>query len=280
MKEGDIVSIYTQYKVFEGYQGDAVLIQRVKVGDTFYRDNEKLFTDNRNFDALDSQEDSKLPSKVLDFSRRKDKLSRAESDKALTKIQKENNRKYIRLRYLLNDGSKELRSFNSALKKLVKPTIESIHNMNNFILEQRVRYKKSARKIKAMLSEFTNDEIIRFMQQEHIKDWTPTIYQWESWTVEFPGPQYCTKTGRLLVHTNHRTVRKIAKIVCVAPNESAQTSDLVKHTTYNGISNYSKEQDRLDRRIEDVLSDIPEDVDFDAEPDLDDIMKIEEGLDL
>jgi hypothetical protein len=225
LKKGDIIDIFTDYQDedINTYEGKAILLKKVRGGDSFYRKDEQL---------------------------------KIEEKKKYSKEERIKLEKYMRLKHLFNGSAyppeKELVKLKKELISCRKDTVDDIENMLRVINAYKDKYKDSVKKIKSLFNEFDSDYIIRYIQQDREK-WNPTIYNYERWLVEFTED----KTGW---KTNFRTERNIRILVKINPKENIKSADIRKYTTYNhGISSlamYNKEEnidDDLDCDIESIF---------------------------
>lgn len=299
MKPGDIVMIYLNWKEEQKPEGFAKLIEKVEDGDSFYREDERLYYPVHNFDREEMKVDKSRPSKVSIFDDYKEQLNDEEKRAKLTKAQIKSNNRYNKLHAALRgkkstiDGKTSinpaLKALNDELKKSVTASVENVKVLSKIIDGYRFKQWNPSDSINMFFKKFSNDEIVRFAQQEYIKGWTPTIFKGERWKVEFYGPQFDIETKKLLQHSKHVANRWIRTTLCVAPNESPQISELVYYTTYNGKSNFtsklgrdltklsavedSVEYLRVETRLKEIF-DLDE-----TEPSADEILSIEkEGI--
>jgi hypothetical protein len=225
LKKGDIIDIFTDYQDedINTYEGKAILLKKVRGGDSFYRKDEQL---------------------------------KIEEKKKYSKEERIKLEKYMRLKHLFNGSAyppeKELVKLKKELISCRKDTVDDIENMLRVISAYKDKYKDSVKKIKSLFNEFDSDYIIRYIQQDREK-WNPTIYNYERWLVEFIED----KTGW---KTSFRTERNIRILVKINPKENIKSADIRKYTTYNhGISSlamYNKEEnidDDLDCDIESIF---------------------------
>ena len=151
LKAGNIVDIYTDYQdeLPESYEGKAILIKKIRDGDSFYRKNEQL---------------------------------KIEEKKHYNKTERLKIEKYNKIKNLFKGGSappeKEIVKFRKDLLNCRKDNLDDIENMNRIITLYKDKYDVSAKKIKTLLNEFDNDYIIRYIQQDREK-WQPTIFTYE-----------------------------------------------------------------------------------------------------
>lgn len=197
-----VLPMYTDFKEHKGYEGKAILIKKIRNGDSFYLADEIV----------------KLPEK-----------------KSYTKLEKEKLKKYNRIKYFFygknTPPDKELVRLKKSLIAERKDKIDDYKRMNALINKYREKYKESVYKIKSLFNEYENEYIIRFIQQDRSK-WNPTIYNYERWLVKFVEDSTGWKT-------DYATQRNIRILVKYNPTETTRDSDIRKYTTYDGIPSLS-----------------------------------------
>lgn len=205
LKVNDVVDIYTDYQDENEntYEGRAILLKKVRNGDSFYRKDEQIKVDEK---------------------------------KEYTKYERRQLKKYNRIKSFFcginASAEKEIIKLKKELIALRKDDNDDIENMNRTIDTYKVKYKDSVKRIKTLLDEFDNDYIIRYIQQDREK-WHPSIYTYERWLVQFTKD----KTDWSV---NFRTERNIRILVKLNPNEHVKSADIRKFTTYNnGVSSLS-----------------------------------------
>ena len=208
LKKGDTVSIFTDYQDCTGYEGKAVLIEKIKDGDSFYITNEKIKPDDEKFY---SEEDKQ----------------------SITKFNRINT-------FLKNNSVKNPRPYckklYKELTKLRKGEVTEHLKMSKGLNKYRKVHINSTKTIGNVLRENTNNYIIRFIQQDQ-KNWKPSIYSYERWKLRFIEDI----TGW---ETNWTTCRNIRVLKCFNPNERNRRSQLVEFTTYDGGMS-SRQYDRI-----------------------------------
>lgn len=202
LKKGDVVSIYTDFQDEDEstYEGKAILIEKIRDGDSFYRKDEQV----------------SVPEK-----------------KQYTKKERLKLEKYTRIKSFFNGGigppEKEIVKLKKELISVRKDNDDDIENMIRIINAYREKYIDSAKRIKTLLTEFEEDYIIRYIQQDR-KKWYPSIYSYERWLVKFIEDSSGWKTD----FKTHRNIRYLVKL---NPNENVKSADIRKYTTYNnGVS--------------------------------------------
>ena len=199
LSPNDIIDIYTDYKEEIGCEGKAILVKKVRDGDSFYLNEEKLIIkDQKTY----SEEDERA---ILKFKR-------------LIRFFKGNKK---------IPPDKELRMLYKELKKQRKDKVDDFHRMEKILNNCRLKYQNSVHKIKTVFSEYDNYYIIKFIQQDR-ELWRPSIFSYERWLVKF------IKDGNGW-DVNFTTNRNIRILKCVNPSEGVRRSELVQHTTYDSI---------------------------------------------
>jgi hypothetical protein len=226
LKKGDIVDIFTDYQDedINSYEGKAILLKKIRNGDSFYRKDEQL---------------------------------KIEEKKEYSKEERKKLEKYMRLKSFFNGSisppEKEIVKLKKELISCRKDTVDDIENMLRIINSYKDKYKDSVKKIKSLFSEFDSDYIIRYIQQDREK-WNPTIYNYERWLIEFIED----KSGWSIKFTTERNIRILSKF---NPKENVKSADIRKYTTYNhGVSSlaiYKKEDDfdEIDSMFIDLIDD-------------------------
>lgn len=224
LEPGMILDIYEDFQDETGYQGKAILLEKIKNGDSYYLSDEELKpSDQKSYD-----EDDKLA--IVKYNR-------------LINYFKGNERK---------KPNNKCRLLYNELIKLRKDKVEEYAEMNKLIDTYRSLYKTVFSIVGRLLSEYDNFYLIRFIQQDRLL-WRPAIFSSERWKVKFIEDH----TGWALDFTTNRNIRVVK---CVNPKEGMRNSDLVEYTTYDGISSkmydkivniheYHKKKDRLAREL-------------------------------
>jgi hypothetical protein len=213
IKIGDKVPIFRDPKNNKKYEGVARLIRLDDYKDTFYEDYEKLYQNSHTKSSL-----GKKP----------DKRQRILNDK----------HQYIQRYY--ERGAPDIDTFFNALRSKCSRKHKSFNNMMDVCDNFFDSYKDDPTNIiHNLFNECTHTELIRFVQQIKIKDWSPTLFRLERWLVEFE-PQADLERN-VLFNTPFRTYRNIRTLVKISPIESSTKVSLSKYTTYNGVSSDNKE---------------------------------------
>jgi len=207
LSKGDIVDIYTNYQEEKRYEGKAVLIKKLRDGDSYYLRYEKLEPE----DEKEYDESAK---------RRIIKYNRLISFFKGTSTKKPS----IYCRRLYRD-----------LIKLRKDEVDEFEKMEKVLTKYRKKHKDSIKRIGTLLKEYNNYYIIRFVQQDR-KIWRPSIFSYERWNIRFMKD----KDGW---EVDWSTSRNIRLLKCLNPTESMRRSQLVEFTTYDGMS--SRRYDRI-----------------------------------
>lgn len=228
LKKNDLIDIYTDYQDEQPstYEGKAILIKKIRNGDSFYRTDEEI---------------------------------KIREKKQYTKKERLSLEKYHKLKLLFQGNigppEKEITKFRKELISLRKDNLDDIENMMRVINTYKQKYNTSVRRIKALLTDFEPDYIIRYIQQDREK-WQPSIYSYERWLVEFVED----KTGW---KTSFRTERNIRILVKLNPNELSKAADIRKYTTYNnGVSSLNlfkredEDEDDYDGDEDDICAEI------------------------
>lgn len=200
IKVGETLKIYTDFKEERDYEGIAILLEKVGVGNSFYLENERLLIS--------------------------DKKQYTKED--LEKIRKYN---YVKTCFHGNEFKKNTKDFRKLHKDLVKHRKNNLndHNkMDDVLNEYRKEYEGTTHKMSDFFANTDNDYIIRFVQQ-HQRNWRTTIFNSEKWKLKFIEDKDGWETDWI-------TSRHIRKIVCVNPKDTARGSEITLHTTYNGKS--------------------------------------------
>lgn len=226
LKSGMKIPIYTDYKECKGFEGEAILIEKVSNGDSFYLSDE---------------------------------IVKVSEKKTYTKEEKEKISKYNRIKYFFYGKSsppeKDIVKLRKKLIKLRKDLEDDYFKMESLLNKERKKYENSVYKIKSLFDDFNNDYIIRFIQQDREK-WNPTIFNYERWIVQFI-------TDSSGWSTNFRTQRNIRILIKYNPNETTRGSDIRKYTTYNSIPSLSVRREENKKLYqEEDLGDFIDDNDF------------------
>jgi hypothetical protein len=200
---GQQVSIYTDFKEEIGYEGEAVLLEKVDVGDTFFLSDEFVASNP------------------------------TMSDKP-NKLKEELNAKLNEVFTNLSVHCKEAKKFFKEILKLRVNKLNDYNNMLRFVLKEKdLAHKKYLSgsydhddRFKRILREIDSDYIVRYFQQFN-KRVNNSVFKYEKWKVEF----VIDSQGNL---TNHVAIKKIRVIIKNNYKEKNGFSDLSLLTTYNG----------------------------------------------
>tara|TARA_R110000851_G_scaffold309588_1_gene469087 strand:+ start:4560 stop:5351 length:792 start_codon:yes stop_codon:yes gene_type:complete len=207
LKKNSIINIYTNYQEEIKYEGKAILLEKVSDGDSFYLHNEKVEPkDKKEYNEKDNIIINKYNRIIIFF--------KGVTSKKPTR--------YCR------------RLYNELIKQR-KDNVDDFLRMKKVLKKYRKKHNDSIQKIGTLLREFDDYYIIRFIQQDRQK-WQHSIFSYEKWKIKFIEDQ----TGWKVDWT---TTRKIRILKCVNPTESMRRSELVEHTTYDGMS--SRQYDRI-----------------------------------
>ena len=157
--QGDIVEVFTEPKnQYSKIEGKFELLKFLEYGNTYYLDYEKL----------ENQE--KINSSSLT---RKDK-----SKERFNKL-------YKLLDLYFNSTNPIVQDLSRNLKKKTKPTYKSYADMHQYLSLFRKQHSNinDTHFINNILS-IDNEYIVRYFHQKYIRDWKPTLYRLERWTVK------------------------------------------------------------------------------------------------
>lgn len=207
LNAGDIINIYTDYQDEVGYEGKAELVEKIRDGDSFYISNERI-----------------KPEDCKEFD---------DSSNTVSQL-------YSRITYLFK-GNSSTRPSQTCVKlykelvKLRKSKITEFSDMKELLGQYRKVNSNPMRKITNLLDEFDDYYIIRYIQQDRTT-WHNTIFSFERWKVRFIEDHVGWES-------NWTTARNIRVVKCWNPKEGMRRSELVEHTTYDGLS--SRTYDRI-----------------------------------
>ena len=218
LKKGMILPIYTDFKECKDYEGKAILVKKIRNGDSFYLADEEVNVSEK---------------------------------KSYTKKEKEKLKKYNRIRYFFygknTPPDKELVKLKKDLIKERKDQLDDYKRMKKIIEKYRIKYENSVYKIKSLFNDYDDDYIIRFIQQDRTR-WNPTIYNYERWLVKFVEDH----TGWGVNYTTQRNIRKLIKY---NPTETSRDSDIRKYTTYDGVPSLSVRREDKEKDDEEFYKD-------------------------
>lgn len=200
---GQQISIYTDFKEEIGYEGEAVLLEKIDTGDTFFLSDE--------FVASNPTMSSKP-----------------------NKLKEEFNAKLNEVFTNLTSHCKEAKKFFKEILKLRVNKLNDYNNMLKFVLKEKdLAHKKYLSgsydhddRFKRILREIDSDYIVRYFQQFN-KRVNNSVFKYEKWKVEF----VIDSQGNL---TNYVAIKKIRVIIKNNYKEKNGFSDLSLLTTYNG----------------------------------------------
>ena len=233
LKPGMSLDMFTDYQDETGYQGIAILLNKVRDGDSFYLSDEDIRPG-------DGKEYNKI------------------ADKRIAKYNKLSH--YFKGTDAKRPNSK-CKGLYKELLKCRKDKITDHDNMKKVLLEYRELYINPAFKVNHLLSNFDDWYIIRFIQQDN-RTWNNSIFSYERWNVKFVEDE----VGWPI---DFNTTRNIRVLKCVNPKETMRRSELVEYTTYDGMSSriYDKIKDvfayNKKKELEDKSGSFEEQFDFD-----------------
>lgn len=201
----NIVSIYTDWQNDVGYEGEAVLIEKKEVGDSFYMDYEKLYVPLN----------------------RRTNLTNREIDK----IQVQLNSIYEYLEYYCNLGDRTINNFISECIPYCNNDNGSYNELFVVIESWKKTYENNPHLISNIFKVQTQ-YITRYFQQKYTKNWSQTLFREEKWIIEF-RPQSSLSSKKSLYYNTFRTVRKLRILHCISPLDLAKKKEVLTHTTYN-----------------------------------------------
>jgi len=205
---GDQVSIYTDFKEEIDYEGEAILLEKLEDGDTFFI-NEFVASNL----SMDSKSDKIKES-------RNEKLSEVFDGQFATKESFKFMKEILRLR------NNKIDEYN----KMLNYVLNTKEQLNKRMLQG--KYDNDSR-FKRILNEIPESYIVRYFQQFN-KKVNNSIFKFEKWKVNF----IIDRQGYL---TEYTCVRKIRLIVRNNYREKNGVSELSDYTTYNGkIPRYNK----------------------------------------
>lgn len=225
LEVNDIVDIYTDYRNLIGYEGQAILLERVEKGHSFICNDDKL---------LQKEEDNPQESE------------RIKNLKIYNEL----------IKYTEVIVNKDLQAFVRNLKKFIKTNYKFPEKVKKYIDDFRINPKKNVARgdeLRSFFEKFSTIQILKFFYQKHVKEFSLNVYRDEVWKVKFLAEQYDIQTKKPLHYSEFTTKRRIARIEVVCPNDDAQTCEMIQATTDNtGLSN--KDRDILRKRKQKKLS--------------------------
>lgn len=202
LEPGNQVSMYLEFKEERKYQGEAILLERQEVGDTFFID--EFVASNPAMDFIPN------------------------------KRKEEYNEK---LNGVFNNLSGQTRAAKKFFTEVLKLRCNKINDYNNMLkcvyrwkdeLHKEVLFGKydNDDRFKRILREVPSKFIVRYFQQYN-KKINNSIFKYEKWLVEFVIDSYGA-------FTSYKAVKKIRVIVKNNYKEKNGFSELSLLTTYNG----------------------------------------------
>jgi hypothetical protein len=200
---GKQVSIYTDFKEEIGYEGEAILIEKLAIGDTFFLSDEYV-------------------------------ASNPGMSSKPNKLKEANNAKLNEVFTKLKEQTKDAQKFFRDILKLRSNKINDYNNMLKFVFREKdLAHKKylsgsydNDDRFKRILREINSDYIVRYFQQFN-KKINNSVFKYEKWKVEFIIDNH----GNLI---NHVAIKKIRVLIKNNYREKNGYSDLSLLTTYNG----------------------------------------------
>lgn len=217
-KAGDVVSIYTDFQDEDPstYLGEAILIEKVRDGDSFYlKDEEVIVREKRIYTKSEEQA-------IVKYNALKRFFDGDKPDKTDTEKKRKTRNGSLKIKLALTVERKDLIDDDERMRKVI----------DSFLAKK--QFKSMTEEL---LSRFDFDYIVRYIQQDR-PNWRPTIYKSERWLVRFIKD----KEGWDVDYTTHRNIRLIS---CINPSESIRDSDIRRFTTYNGKSSNKRHVDSL-----------------------------------
>lgn len=187
LTSGIRVKVYTDFKNDAGYEGEAILIERIHIGETFYEDYEELYKPYVSNSTLISK------------------------DKEQTKL----NEIYIKIDSYFKSKNPTIKGLKRELVSLCNKNKNSFNNMYRLVEEYRQKYKGKAGIINSLL-EFPNKKIVNYIQQTAIPHFAPTLFRYERWLLEFPVEQL-DSTNISIFAKPFRTNRNIKILYKISP---------------------------------------------------------------
>jgi hypothetical protein len=219
---GRVVSIYRNPRLRSKLEGKATLIERVEKGLSFILYDENLLTKLE--ERVTHEDGHHLP---------------------LTKYQRKRNRDYAGMYAHLigvKRGKKLIvdeylsKMYKTICKKVTKK-VDNPKILYNWVEAYRQENLLDSSAKGGFFARYTNEQIIRFIQQTKIDKWSHSIWREETWIVSFDQDRFANP---------FRTKRKIRTLVCVSPKEDAQNSEILHFVTKGNttISNADKHDNR------------------------------------
>lgn len=203
LNTGKQVSIYTDFKEEIGYEGEAILLEKVSTGDTFFLADEFVAS---------NPDMSVKPNKQKEL----------------------NNAKLNEVFRDLPNQTKDAKRFFKEVLKLRSNKLADYNNMLAYVLKEKdLAHKKylagnydNDDRFKRILREIESGYIVRYFQQFNKKT-NNSVFKYEKWKVEF----VIDFRGNFV---NYTAIKKIRVLVKNNYREKNGYSDLSLLTTYNG----------------------------------------------
>ena len=208
LNKGDTVPIFSDYKNDIGFQGNALLLEKLEQGDSFFEDYEQL--------------------RIVD-------LSNSSYGKKYSKQEIKNHNTWKELNhYFIDTKNPEMIEFASCMMKLVKKNPKSHNTMLEYleyIREEFVHDKTHC--INNVLS-LDPKYVVRYFQQRR-PDWAPTMFCYQKWLVEFPVQ--CDMKNGVLFNSPFRTTRRVRYLLKFLPTEKRKNNEVSRFTSYSSAIN-------------------------------------------
>jgi len=241
LKRGKILDIFTDFKEEKGYEGKAILVKKIRNGDSFYLDDESV-------KVPDKKEYTEEETKTMNMYARLTKFFKGDEDW----------KPYKNCKNLHKELMMERRDEKSDIKR-----------MTTVLRRYRTKFKTSAKKIATVLNEFTDDYIIRYIQQDR-RNWEPNIYTYERWEVRFIEDS----TGW---NTDYVTQRNIRVLACVNPTSYSRGDEISKFTTYNSVRSCDIKTNHVNRKYnvkkKEEETESPDELDYLSDDEMDLLIK-------
>lgn len=200
LKVGDVLNIYTDFKEEEGYEGKAILLKKLKGGDSYYLRAEDIRPqDKKEYSRKDIEQITKYNRLTTFFKGNKSKSKKP--DKLCRRLYKE----------LLKERNDELDDFDR-----MKVVIDRYRN----------QYNNTIHRITNVLKDYDDYYLARYIQQDN-RTWRPSIFSYERWKVRFIEDQAGWEV-------DWTTARNIRILKCYNPREASRNNQLRDNTTYEG----------------------------------------------
>lgn len=207
LQKGDQVDIYTDYKEEKRFEGKAILLEKLRDGDSYYLRYEKIEPEDK------KEYDHRAKRRIIKYNRLINFFKGTKTKKPS-----------IYCRRLYRD-----------LIKLRKDELDDYEKMEKVLSKYRKKHEGSIKRIGSVLKEYDDYYLIRFIQQDR-NTWRPSIFSYERWKIRFITDSQGWEQDWI-------TARNIRILKCLNPTESMRRSQLVEFTTYDSMS--SRKYDRI-----------------------------------